>query len=102
MAIVRRPVVDGRREVTGYELIGDGSVLESYPPSELIALAGARTLWLSLDGEVAPELAASGTVVQLRARRRPRAGAGGWSRPASRSRSTATPARRRCSSWRAS
>ncbi len=66
VAIVRRPVVDGRREVIGYELIGDGSVLESYPPSELVAFAGARTLWLSLDGDVAPELAASGTVVQLR------------------------------------
>ena len=65
VAIVRRPVVDGRREVIGYELIGDGSVLESYPPSELVAFAGARTLWLSLDGDVAPELAASGTVVQL-------------------------------------
>ncbi len=27
VAVVRRPVVDGRREVIGYELVGDGSVL---------------------------------------------------------------------------
>jgi EAL and modified HD-GYP domain-containing signal transduction protein len=64
VAIVRRPVVDGRREVVGYELIGDGSVLESYPHAELAALAGGRPLWLSLDGDVSPELA--GAVIQLR------------------------------------
>jgi EAL and modified HD-GYP domain-containing signal transduction protein len=64
VAIVRRAVVDGRRDVVGYELIGDGSVLESYPPAELIALAGGRPLWLTLDGEVASELSAA--VIQLR------------------------------------
>jgi c-di-GMP phosphodiesterase len=64
VAIVRRAVVDGRRDVVGYELIGDGSVLESYPPGELIALAGGRPLWLGLDGDVGPEL--SGAVIQLR------------------------------------
>lgn len=67
VAIVRRPVVDGRREVVGYELVGDGSVLASFPPGELVALAAGRPLWLSLDGEVAPELAAHGLTLQLAA-----------------------------------
>ena len=31
VAVVRRPVVDGRREVVGYELVGDGSVLAGVP-----------------------------------------------------------------------
>ena len=39
VAVVRRPVVDGRREVVGYELVGDGSVLAAFPPDELVALA---------------------------------------------------------------
>ena len=43
VAIVRLPVVDGRREVVGYELIGDGSVLDGFTPAELLALgAGGR------------------------------------------------------------
>lgn len=67
VAVVRRPVVDGRREVVGYELVGDGSVLTSFPPGELVALAAGRPLWLSLDGEVAPGLAAHGLTLQLAA-----------------------------------
>src|SRR5262249_60868788 len=35
VAIVRRPGVDGRRDVVGDELIGDGSLLASYPPAAL-------------------------------------------------------------------
>src|SRR4051794_24022510 len=35
VAIVRLPIVDGVRDVVGYELVGDGSVLEAFPPSEL-------------------------------------------------------------------
>ena len=94
VAVVRMPIVDGRREVVGYELVGDGSVLEAFPPAELVALAGGRPPWLSLDGDVAPELAAHGTVVQLADERRrgPRAAAA--RRRASRSRSTRP---RRCS-----
>ena len=67
VAIVRRPVVDGRRDVVGYELVGDGSVLSSFPPEELVALAAGRPLWLTLDGEVAPALAAHGLTLQLTA-----------------------------------
>src|SRR5262245_24678861 len=46
VAIVRWPVVDGRREVVGYELVGDGSVLEGFQPSELQELGGGRPIWL--------------------------------------------------------
>ena len=67
VAVVRRPVVDGRREVVGYELVGAGSVLSSFPPEELVALAAGRPLWLSLDGEVAPGLAAHGLTLQVTA-----------------------------------
>ncbi|MDA0180657.1 HDOD domain-containing protein [Solirubrobacter phytolaccae] len=67
VAVVRRPVVDGRREVVGYELVGDGSVLSSFPPEELVALAAGRPLWLSLDGDPAPALAAHGLTLQLTA-----------------------------------
>src|SRR3954452_21055312 len=38
VAIVRWPVVDGRRHVVAYELVGDGSVLEGYAADELVAL----------------------------------------------------------------
>ena len=54
MAVVRWPVVDGRREVVGYELVGDGSVLGAFPPDELVELGGGRPVWLSLDGEDVP------------------------------------------------
>jgi EAL and modified HD-GYP domain-containing signal transduction protein len=65
VAVVRKPVVDGTREVIGYELVGDGSVLGAFAPVELVALAGGRPLWVGLDGDIAPELARSGTVIQL-------------------------------------
>jgi EAL and modified HD-GYP domain-containing signal transduction protein len=65
VAVVRRPVVDGRRDVVGYELVGDGSVLASFPPGELVALAAGRPLWLCLDGDVAAELAAHRPTLQL-------------------------------------
>lgn len=58
--VVRRPVVNGAREVVGYEVIGDRS---SYTPEELTVLAGGRRLWLSIDGEVPEQLA--GAVIQL-------------------------------------
>jgi len=47
VAIVRWPVVDGRREVVGYELVGDGSVLEGFAPKELQELGGGRPIWLA-------------------------------------------------------
>ncbi|MBE2317554.1 HDOD domain-containing protein [Solirubrobacter sp. CPCC 204708] len=59
VAIVRRPIVDGRRQVVGYELVGDGDVLASFPPGELVALAAGRALWLAVDGDVPPALAAT-------------------------------------------
>jgi EAL and modified HD-GYP domain-containing signal transduction protein len=65
VAVVRRPVVDGRREVVGYELVGDGSVLASFSPEELVALAAGRGLWLGLDGDVPPALAAHAPTLQL-------------------------------------
>ena len=34
VAVVRWPVVDGRREVVAYELVGDGDVLAGFPPAE--------------------------------------------------------------------
>lgn len=58
--VVRRPVVDGRREVVGYELVGDGSLIASFPPEELVALAAGRSVWLSPgSAEVPPALAAT-------------------------------------------
>jgi EAL and modified HD-GYP domain-containing signal transduction protein len=47
VALVRWPVVDGRREVVGYELLGDGSVLDGFQPSELQELGGGRPIWLN-------------------------------------------------------
>jgi c-di-GMP phosphodiesterase len=47
VALVRWPVVDGRREVVGYELVGDGSVLEGFQPKELQELGGGRPIWLA-------------------------------------------------------
>jgi c-di-GMP phosphodiesterase len=46
VALVRWPVVDGRREVVGYELVGDGSVLDGFQPAELQELGGGRPIWL--------------------------------------------------------
>ena len=47
MALVRWPVVDGRREVVGYELLGDGSVLDGFEPAELQDLGGGRPIWIA-------------------------------------------------------
>jgi EAL and modified HD-GYP domain-containing signal transduction protein len=46
VALVRWPVVDGRREVVGYELVGDGSVLDGFQPAELQDLGGGRPIWI--------------------------------------------------------
>jgi EAL and modified HD-GYP domain-containing signal transduction protein len=46
VALVRWPVVDGRREVVGYELVGDGSVLDGFQSAELQELGGGRPIWL--------------------------------------------------------
>jgi EAL and modified HD-GYP domain-containing signal transduction protein len=59
VALVRRPVVDGRREVVAYELVGDGSVLAGFPADELVALAAGRAVWLTADGDVPDGLAAT-------------------------------------------
>src|SRR3954463_21042 len=53
VALVRWPVVDGRREVVGYELVGDGSVLEGFQPAELQELGGGRPIWLDAPADPA-------------------------------------------------
>ena len=65
VAVVRWPVVDGRREVVGYELVGDGSVLGAFAPEQLIELGGGRPVWVSLDGEDVPEFTRDRAVLQL-------------------------------------
>jgi c-di-GMP phosphodiesterase len=65
VAVVRWPVVDGRREVVGYELVGDGSVLGAFGPDELIELGGGRPVWVSLDGDDIPALARDRAVLQV-------------------------------------
>jgi c-di-GMP phosphodiesterase len=65
VAVVRLPVVDGQREVIGYEVLGDGSVLNAFTPDELLALGAGRPVWLTLDGDVAPELPRERAVIQL-------------------------------------
>jgi EAL and modified HD-GYP domain-containing signal transduction protein len=65
VAVVRWPVVDGRREVVGYELVGDGSVLGAFGPDELIELGGGRPVWVGLEGEDLPELPRDRAVLQL-------------------------------------
>jgi c-di-GMP phosphodiesterase len=47
VAIVRWPVVDGRREVVGYELVGDGDVLDAFGTETLQELGGGRPVWLA-------------------------------------------------------
>jgi EAL and modified HD-GYP domain-containing signal transduction protein len=51
VAIVRWPVVDGRREVVGYELVGDGSVLDGFAPKDLQDLGGGRPIWIAAPDE---------------------------------------------------
>ena len=65
VAVVRWPVVDGRREVVGYELVGDGDVLGAFGPDELIELGGGRPVWVSLDGDDVPVLARDRAVLQV-------------------------------------
>jgi c-di-GMP phosphodiesterase len=65
VAVVRSPVVDGRREVVAYELIGDGDVLAGFTPAALLELGAGRPVWVALEGEVPPELDRARTVLQL-------------------------------------
>jgi EAL and modified HD-GYP domain-containing signal transduction protein len=67
VALVRWPVVDGRREVVGYELVGDGSVLEGFAPKELQELGGGRPIWLAAPDDPArlDGLDPSRTVLQI-------------------------------------
>ncbi len=65
VAVVRWPVVDGRREVVGYELVGDGSVLGAFGPDELIELGGGRPVWVTLDGDEVPTLERDRAVLQV-------------------------------------
>ena len=65
VAIVRWPVVDGRREVVAYELVGDGDVLQGFPAAELLELGGGRPVWVTLDGSATPELDAMRSVLQI-------------------------------------
>lgn len=65
VAVVRWPVVDGRREVVGYELVGDGDVIGGFPPAELLELGGGRPVWVTPDGAGPPALDRGRTVLQL-------------------------------------
>jgi EAL and modified HD-GYP domain-containing signal transduction protein len=65
VAIVRWPVVDGRRDVVAYELVGDGSVLEGYPPADLLELGGGRAIWLDAPPAGIPELPPDRAVLQI-------------------------------------
>ena len=66
VAIVRSPVVDGRREVVAYELIGD-AILENFAPADLLELGAGRPVWVGLDGAEPPELVREGAVLQIAA-----------------------------------
>src|SRR3954447_17280329 len=65
VAIVRWPVVDGRRDVVAYELVGDGSVLDGYAAGELLELGGGRPVWLEAPPAGIPELPPEKAVLQL-------------------------------------
>jgi EAL and modified HD-GYP domain-containing signal transduction protein len=65
VAIVRWPVVNGRRDVVAYELVGDGSVLEGHAPSDLLELGGGRAIWLDAPPAGIPELPTERTVLQV-------------------------------------
>jgi EAL and modified HD-GYP domain-containing signal transduction protein len=64
VAIVRSPVVDGRREVVAYELIGD-AVLHGFLPAELLELGAGRPVWVGVDGADPPDLDRERVVLQL-------------------------------------
>ena len=59
--MVRRPVVDGRREVVGYELLGESGVLDAFDGATLQRLAGNHPLWIAAGAPVGPS-----AVLQLR------------------------------------
>jgi EAL and modified HD-GYP domain-containing signal transduction protein len=65
VALVRSPVVDGRREVVAYELIGDGDLLGGFTPAALLELGAGRPVWVALDGAAPPELDRARSVLQL-------------------------------------
>jgi EAL and modified HD-GYP domain-containing signal transduction protein len=67
VAIVRWPVVDGRREVVGYELVGAGDVLDGFATSELQQLGGGRPVWIAApdDPQRLAGLAPDRTVLQI-------------------------------------
>jgi c-di-GMP phosphodiesterase len=65
VAIVRWPVVDGRRDVVAYELVGDGSVLDGYEPADLLELGGGRAVWLDAPPSGIPELPGDRAVLQI-------------------------------------
>ncbi len=68
VAIVRWPVVDGRREVVGYELVGDGDVLDGFATDELQELGGGRPVWIAAPADLTrlAGLAPDRTVLQVR------------------------------------
>ncbi len=65
VAVVRSPVVDGRREVVAYELIGAGNVLAGFSPAGLLELGAGRPVWVALEGEPPPELDRARMVLEL-------------------------------------
>src|SRR4051794_19338300 len=65
VAIVRWPVVDGRRHVVAYELVGDGNVLEGYAVDELVELGGGRPVWVEAPPSGIPALPPERSVLQL-------------------------------------
>jgi EAL and modified HD-GYP domain-containing signal transduction protein len=65
VAVVRSPVVDGRREVVAYELIGDGDVLGGFAPAALLELGAGRPVWVGLDSVAPPELDRTRCVLEL-------------------------------------
>ena len=67
IAVVRWPIVDGRREVVGYELVAAGDVLEKFAPAELLELGGGRPVWISTAGPVPDDLPKDKVVLQLAA-----------------------------------
>ncbi|HWK30076.1 MAG TPA: HDOD domain-containing protein [Solirubrobacter sp.] len=59
VAVVRRPVVDGRRDVVAYEVAGD------LPPADLLELGGGRPVWIAT--AEAPDVDPARVVLQLAA-----------------------------------
>lgn len=59
VAVVRKPVVDGRRDVVAYEVAGD------LPLVELLELGGGRPVWVTLGEHVSPDVDRAHVVLQL-------------------------------------